>query len=647
MANKMINVLMSLQDRFSGPMRNINNLTREQEKQLKRAENALTNYGKNGAKALGNVAKWAGAALAGGLTAIAGYSTKVGSDFEAAMSKVQAISGASGSSLDALTAKAKEMGATTQFSASEAAEAMQYMAMAGWKDADMLSGIKGIMDLAAASGESLGSTSDIVTDALTAFGLTASDSGRFADILAAASSNANTNVSLMGATFKYVAPLAGSLKYSVDDVAVAIGLMANAGIKGEQAGTALRSTFTRMIDPPKEAAAALDALGINVKNADGTVKPLNKTMVELRKAFSGLSESQKAEYASSIAGKEAMSGFLAIVNASDTDFEKLTNSIKNADGTAADMAKTMNNNLKGQLKQFGSVTEGIGINIYDKFKAPLTDAFKGVNDALGKLNQSIANGELTSSFDKMGDALGKVVTGIADGLIAALPVAIDLFTWVINNGDLIISLLAGIGAGFAYFKIATLISSVTTALSGATTAMAALNAVMAANPIGMVAIAVGAVVAGAVMLWKNWDKVKVVLSEVWESFKRFGNWLEDKFMSIISPIVDKVRAIADGFKSFGNKIFGGGDTGEKHNALGTSYFSGGRTFVNEGNRGELINLPSGAQIVPHDIAVKAAGNKPPITINLTVQGNVIGNEEFINECGNRISERVVMALGNM
>ena len=647
MASRNINVLMSLQDRFSAPMRNINNLTRDQERQLRRSENALVRYGKNGAKALGNLAKWAGTALAGSMAALGGYSIKVGSDFEAAMSKVQAISGASGDALNALTAKAKEMGATTQFSASEAAEAMSYMAMAGWKDSDMLSGIKGIMDLAAASGESLATTSDIVTDALTAFGLQAKDSTKFANVLAAASSNANTNVSLMGDTFKYVAPLAGSLKYSVEDVALAVGLMANAGIKGEQAGTALRSTFTRLVDPPKEAAVAMEALGINVKNADGSVKPLMQTMQELRKAFNGLSDSQKAEYASSLAGKEAMSGFLALVNASDADFNKLSKAVNNADGSAANMAKTMQNNLQGQFKQFQSVTEGIGISIYDKFKKPLTDAFSGVNGALGDLNKSITGGELSSSFDKLGEALGTVVKGLADGLIAALPVAIDMFTWVINNGDLIISLLAGIGAGFAFFKVAALISSVTTALGGATTAMAALNAVMAANPLGLVAIAVGVVVAGAVMLWKNWDKVKVVLSEVWESFKRFGNWLEDKFMSIISPIVDKVRAIADGFKSFGNKIFGGGDTGEKHNALGTSYFTGGATRINEGNRGELINLPSGTQIVPHDIAKQAVGNKINLTLNLNIAGNVIGNDDFYNECGDVISKKVITALANI
>lgn len=646
MASKNINILMSLQDRFSAPMKNITNLTKEQEKQLKRSQNALVRFGRDGAKALGSLAKYAGGALTGAITALSGYSIKVGADFEAAMSKVQAISGASGTSLDALTAKAKEMGATTQFSASEAAQAMQYMAMAGWKDTDMLNGIKGIMDLAAASGEDLASVSDIVTDALTAFGMSAQDSGRFADVLAAASSNANTNVGLMGYTFKYVAPLAGSLKYSVEDVALAIGLMANAGIKGEQAGTALRSTFIRLIKPPKEAADAMSKLGISVKNADGSVKPLNATLVDLRKAFKGLSDSEKAEYASMMAGQEAMSGFLALVNASDGDFDKLSKAIRESEGEAGRQAKTMNANLKGQLKQFQSVTESIGISIYDKFKKPLTKAFAAVNGSLGDLNKSITNGELAGSFDRLGESVGVLVKALADGLIVALPVVVSLFTWLVDNGDTVIAMLGGIGAGFAAFKVAAMIQAVTTALEGVSVATAICNAVMAVNPLFWIAAAIAAVVAGLILLWQNWDKVTAVLGTAWEKFKQFGVWLRDKFMSIISAIADKVRAISEGFKSFGNKIFGGSDT-EKHNALGTSYFSGGRTYVNEGNRGELINLPSGSQIVPHDLAKQAVNKQPNITINLSVAGNVIGNEDFYSECGNAISTRLIAALGNV
>lgn len=361
-------------------------------------------------------------------------------DFEAQMKKVQAISGASGSEFEALTAKAKEMGAATQFSATEAGQALEYMAMAGWKTDDMLSGISGIMDLAAASGEDLGKVSDIVTDALTAFGLKASDSAHFADVLAAASSNSNTNVGMMGETFKYVAPIAGALGYSAEDTAVAIGLMANAGIKGSDAGTALRATMTRLVDPPKDAAEALNALGISVRNSDGTMKPFMQTMKELRSKFGGLSQAEKAQMASSIAGQEAMSGFLAIVNASDSDFEKLTDSIYNADGAAAKMAATMNDNLKGDLKALSSVWESFQLEIMsgkggdglrsfvqsvktdlEKFTSYIKDGFD-ISD-VGRLALDILN-QLKNKFLEF-DGIGSILAGgaLAGGLLKIISLA--------------------------------------------------------------------------------------------------------------------------------------------------------------------------------------------------------------------------------
>ena len=314
-------------------------------------------------------------------------------DFEAQMKKVQAISGASGADFEALTAKAKEMGAATQFSATESAQALEYMAMAGWKTDDMLGGISGIMDLAAASGEDLGRVSDIVTDALTAFGLQASDSAYFADVLAQASSNSNTNVSMMGMTFKYVAPIAGALKYSIEDVGTAVGLMANAGIKGEQAGTSLRAMMTRLVDPPKEAGSAMDRLGITVKNADGTMKPFRQTMKDLRSTFAGLTDAEKAEAASAIAGQEAMSGFLAIVNASEADFDKLTASIDNAEGAAGNMAKTVNDNLKGDLKSLSSVWESVQLEFMSgKGADGLREFVQGVKDDVAKFKGYIEDG---------------------------------------------------------------------------------------------------------------------------------------------------------------------------------------------------------------------------------------------------------------
>ena len=304
-------------------------------------------------KNLGDKISGVGATLTKTVTTpIVGLGTvavKTAADFDSAMSQVGAVSGATGSELEALRDKAREMGSKTKFSASEAAEAMNYMAMAGWKTSDMLSGIEGIMNLAAASGEDLASTSDIVTDALTAFGLTAADSGHFADILAAASSNANTNVSMMGETFKYCAPIAGALGFSAEDTAEAIGLMGNAGIKSTQAGTALRTIMSNLSGEVKICGSSIGEVTIATTNADGSMRDLSAILTDCRTAFGGLSESEKAAAAEALVGKNAMSGFLALMNAAPADIEKVSSAIANCDGKSAEMAATMQDNLAGQL----------------------------------------------------------------------------------------------------------------------------------------------------------------------------------------------------------------------------------------------------------------------------------------------------------
>nr|DAU57961.1 MAG TPA: minor tail protein [Caudoviricetes sp.] len=300
-----------------------------------------------------------------GITALGTVAVKTGADFDAAMSKVAAVSGATGDDLQALRDKAREMGSQTKFSASEAAEAMNYMAMAGWKTEDMLSGIEGVMNLAAASGEDLATTSDIVTDALTAFGLTAADSAHFADVLAAASSNANTNVSMMGETFKYAAPVAGSLGFSVEDTAEAIGLMANAGIKSTQAGTSLRSIMTALAGEVKFCGESIGEVEIQTTNADGSMRELSDILANCRVAFAGLSESEQASAAQALVGKNAMSGFLALMNAAPADIEKLSGAISDCDGTSLSMAETMQDNLAGQLTILKSQLEELAISFSD------------------------------------------------------------------------------------------------------------------------------------------------------------------------------------------------------------------------------------------------------------------------------------------
>ena len=293
--------------------------------------------------------------------------------FQSQMSTVQAISGASAFQMQELADKAKYMGATTSFTATEAGQALEYMAMAGWKTDDMLGGLEGIMHLAAASGEDLAATSDIVTDALTAFGLAASDSARFADVLAAASSNSNTNVGMMGETFKYAAPVAGALGYSIEDTALAIGLMANAGIKGSQAGTALRGTLTNLAKPSDTVYWYMEELGISLTDASGNVRSLSELMDILRERFAGLTEAQQAEYAAGIAGKEAMSGLLAIVNASEADYQKLTAAINTCSGSAKEMSEIRLDNLSGQVTLLESAVDGFKLAVGESLAPVLTD----------------------------------------------------------------------------------------------------------------------------------------------------------------------------------------------------------------------------------------------------------------------------------
>lgn len=303
-------------------------------------------------------------------------------DFEAAMSQVQAVSGADSDELEQLTKKAEEMGATTKFTATDSAEAFNYMAMAGWKTEDMLDGISGIMQLAAAANEDLGTTSDIVTDALTAFGLKASDAGMFSDVLAAASSNANTNVSMMGETFKFAASMAGSLGYSVQDVALMTGLMANNGIKASMAGTALNSIMTRLSTNTHHARDTLEELGIKFFDAQGNARPLVDVMEELRDATANMNDEQKTSVANAIAGTNSQKGLLAILNASETDYNKLANAIDNAAGASERMADTQLDNLSGSITLLQSAVDGVKISFGSRLNHYVRDVADGLTAAM-------------------------------------------------------------------------------------------------------------------------------------------------------------------------------------------------------------------------------------------------------------------------
>lgn len=576
---------------------------------------------------IGSKATKLGTKMSLGLTApIAFIGTKAiqaTADFEYAMSEVGAISGATGDDLAALESKAKEMGETTKFSASESAEALKYMAMAGWKTSDMLDGLEGIMNLAAASGEDLGTTSDIVTDALTAFGMTASDSGHFADILAKASSNANTNVSMMGETFKYVAPVAGALGYSAEDVALAVGLMANSGIKASQAGTSLRGALTNLANPTDNMAGMMVKLGLatqetahviddgkiqkaqtkvenktidmekaqikyndavakyganssqaqtaalnlekaqnNLETAvneltaaqegsievsginnnllvdsEGNMKSLREVIVILRSAFSGLSEEEQAQAAATIFGKEAMSGMLAIINASDEDFNNLISSIDSADGAAKEMADTMNDNLSGQITLLKSQLEGLAIQFVTlimpylkqgvEWLSKICDWISGLDDDTKRMLITVggivaAAGPVLIFFGKVSSGIGEIIRvgGLLKGGIGEL-------LPVLSN-------VKGIGS-----KIVGGISGLIGKVTGGGGLIAALGAIP--GPVWIVIGIFAALVAAGVLIYKNWDEIKEWAGKAWGKITEIVGGAVDGIKNFFSKIIDFVK----------------------------------------------------------------------------------------------------------
>lgn len=468
-----------------------------------------------------------GSGLAKGVTlpllGVGTAAVKVASSFDSAMSEVKAISGATGTQFTQLRDKAIEMGAKTKFSATESAEAFKYMAMAGWDTKDMLNSISGVMNLAAASGEDLGTVSDIVTDAMTAFGLAAdgttkvlkngynvevSNAEHFSDVLAEASSRSNTNVSLMGATFKYVAPIAGAMGYSIEDTAVAIGLMANAGIKGEQAGTALRSTITRLVKPTKESGTAMDALGISVTNSDGSMKSLDNILKQVRDSMSGLTEDQKASYAAMLAGQEGMSGLLAIVNASDEDYQKLSESIQNCTGASQEMADTMQDNLGGAVTLLKSALESAGITIGERLTPYIRELAEWITG-------------LVEKFNSLSDAQQDLIVKIGLILAAIAPVMLigsKVFSLLSSIIGIITTVGSALSTVFAFGLNATALSA-----AGASTGVTMLAGAIGflTSPITLVIAAITALVAVFVIAYKKSETFRNFINNLVEDLKTF------------------------------------------------------------------------------------------------------------------------------
>ena len=539
----------------------------ENEAKLKEVDSALDDAGESAESAAnggwtvfkGVVADLASNAIQQGIDKIKEFgkeTVQLGIDFSSSMSNVQAISGATGDEMEQLEQSARNLGATTVFSASDVSDAFGYMAMAGWKTNDMLSGIDGVLNLAAASGEDLATTSDIVTDALTAFGMEAGEAGRLADVMAAASSNANTNVSMLGESFKYVAPVAGSMGYSAEDTAAALGLMANAGIKASSGGTALRTVLTNLSKPTEQMQKAMDQLGVSLTDDEGNMYSLHEVMDQLREGFFGLQEmtdeqketlaaldqdladgcmttedyekavdelvgstddatgATKAQVAAMLAGKTGMSGLMAIVNASESDYAKLTDAIDGSAGAAEEMADTMQDNLGGDIKELNSAMEEFKLKIYDAVENPMRETVQfitgSVIPAATQVLQFIQQHSV--AFGILGAAIGVITAAvIAHNAVQAIKTAM-------NTAE-----AASLGA---------LISAQVAATATSWAALA---------PYILIVAAIAAVIAIIVICVKHWDQIRDAILKASEVIRSKATELWNKLRTAISNVVTGIR----------------------------------------------------------------------------------------------------------
>ena len=464
---------------------------------ISKVQNSLGRLNQTGQGAGATAARWGNAFTSAGKAllpasiaagVLTGATVKLGSEYQAQMGKVQAISGTTASEMARLKVAAMDATQDTKYTAIEAGQAYEYMGMAGWKSGQMIDGLKPILDLATAAGADLGITSDIVTDSLTAFGLKAKDTAMFADVLAAASTNSNTNVQMMGETFKYAAPIAGTLGYSVQDTAVAIGLMANAGIKGSQAGTTLRTALSNLAAPTSKMKATMQQLGIHTTDAQGKMLPLRNVIDQLRTSFSGLSKDQQAQTAETLFGKEAMSGMLAIINSSEGDYNKLTSAIDNSTGAASRMAKTMSDSAPIQTA-------------IASIKNSMIQTGEVIMPFVAKIAQGVA--KLAQGFQKLpGPVKGAII-----GLVGIVAVAAPMLLFVGN-------LLTG---------------------------FAALQAVAAGLGVGVMALvgpflaiiaAIAAVIAIGVAVYQNWDTIKAKASEIGQAIQQAWNGVKEFFSNL-------------------------------------------------------------------------------------------------------------------
>ncbi|MFA9375751.1 MAG: phage tail tape measure protein [Lachnotalea sp.] len=472
-------------------------------------------------------------ALAKTVKDLAAAAIGVGMDFESGMSQVAATMGitteeiAKGSEeYDKLEQAAKDAGSTTQFSATEAAEALNYLALAGYDADKSVETLPTVLNLAAAGGMDLATASDMVTDSMSALGDMAGSTESFVDKMAKTSQKSNTSVSQLGEAILTVGGTAKSLSGGVDEMNTVLGIFADNGVKGAEGGTALRNVILSLTAPTDTAKAKMKDLGIEVFDAEGNMRPLNETFNDLNGILGDMTAGEQTEALNEIFNKTDLKSVNALLANSGERFDELSGYIGSADGAAADMAATMNDNLKGKFTIIKSSLEGVGIAAYEKFKEPLSNAAENVIATIGTLSSDLSDGTLSGAMDKIAEGFGNLVEKASEIIVTVLPKVIEGLGWVMDNGNTIYSILLSIGAGFAVFKVAALIGTVVSAVKGLTAAEVAFNIIqklvnltMAANPIIFVATLVAILVAGIITFVATNENARTAVTKVWNGVK--------------------------------------------------------------------------------------------------------------------------------